>query len=304
MFLPKGQSQTGMANAPHCQREGGSGGFSNSGPRPLSFYFARVCLKAAAAGSSFDAQSRPGPVPLLVVSPGKPPTRGGGCRRVWCNSGRPLCAVLHARKIAPRAMARTRRDSPTRTDTREKHTDQQQQPPVDPTDGQESNGLARDAGRTTGTARVARPRKSYESPAQMPWSGSRVRVLDAAPLRLVGPGSLGIRRNGASAAAGTRTPAFAAAGTWRRAAEKHVTEARTRAAEHHRGLGLSSEASAGGTYVLELTHCSTLLVAAVHVALVLGFFVCAVVLRRSPVPRHPGGVRGCPRGEKQHAGGT
>ena len=55
---------------------------------------------------------------------------------------------------------------------------------------------------------------------------------------------------------------------------------------------------------MELAHCSTLLVAAVHVTLVLGFFFCAVVLRRSPVPRHPGGVRGCPRGEKKHAGGT
>ena len=97
MFLPKGQSQTGMANAPHCQREGGSGGFSNSRSRPLSFYFARVCLKAAAAGSSFDAQSRPGPVPLLVVSPGKPPTRGGRCRRAWCNSGRPLAVCRVAR---------------------------------------------------------------------------------------------------------------------------------------------------------------------------------------------------------------
>ena len=239
----------------------------------------------------------------------------GQSRCWWCPLGSPQhgeaavdasgaiqdapCVPCCTPEKSPRGPWPARRDSPTRTDTREKHTDQQQQPPVDPTDGQESNGLARDAGRTTGTARVARPRKSYESPAQMPWSGSRVRVLDAAPLRLVGPGSLGIRRNGASAAAGTRTPAFAAAGTWRRAAEKHVTEARTRAAEHHRVLGLSSEASAGGTYVLELAHCSTLLVAAVHVALVLGFFFCAVVLRRSLVPRHPGEVRGCPRGEKQ-----
>ena len=121
MFLPKGQGQTGMANAPHCQREGGSGGFSSSRFRPLSFYFARVCLKAAAAGSSFDAQSRPGPVPLLVVSPGKPPTRGGRCRRAWCNSGRPLCAVLHARKIAPRAMARTARLADTHRHKRKAH---------------------------------------------------------------------------------------------------------------------------------------------------------------------------------------